>query len=79
MLPYTTAFLAPASPAGAARAARALGGSDPAAALRDLARAIGAPTSLTEVGFDPRHIDDVAAAMGIDGIRELLVAACGPQ
>jgi len=79
MLPYTTAFLAPASPAGAARAARALGGSDPAAALRDLARAIGAPTSLTEVGFDPRHIDDVAAAMGIDGIRELLVSACGPQ
>jgi maleylacetate reductase len=79
MLPYTTAFLAPASPAGAARAARALGATDPAAALHDLARALGAPTSLTEVGFDPRHIDDVVAAMGVDGIREVLVAACRPQ
>jgi maleylacetate reductase len=79
MLPHTTAFLAPGSPAGAARAARALGGADPAAALHELARALGAPTSLTEVGFDPRHIDNVADAMGVDGIRELLITACDPQ
>jgi maleylacetate reductase len=90
MLPYTTAFLAPGSPAGAARAARALGADDPAAALHELARTLGAPTSLTEIGFDPAHIDDVAAAVVAvnpdsprpvdhDGVRDLLHAACAGE
>jgi alcohol dehydrogenase class IV len=61
-----------------ARAVRALGG-DPAAALYDLARTLGAPTSLIEVGFDPAHIDEVATAVGIDDIRGLLLAASYPQ
>jgi maleylacetate reductase len=63
MLPYTTAFLAredPAAPSAMARAARALGGGDPAGAIYDLARSIGAPTSLASTGFDLGQVSAVA-------------------
>jgi maleylacetate reductase len=86
VIPYATAFNAAHAPDAMARLSRALGQPDPAGALWDLAHAIGAPTSLAEIGFDPAHIDEatalvVAAAPANPrpvepaGIRELLVAA----
>ncbi len=62
-----------------------LGG--PGGALYDLARSIGAPTSLADIGFEPGQIDvvaqQVAAApppsprpIDVDAIRTLLIAAC---
>lgn len=60
VLPFVTAFNAPAAPAAMARAARALGAQDPARALWDLAERIGAPTSLAEVGFDSGQIPEAA-------------------
>ena len=88
VLPYSTAFLAPYAPTSAERAARALGGLEPAGAIHDLARSIGAPTSLTQVGLDPEQVDAVAYQVAsapppsprpidVDGVRELLLAACG--
>ncbi|HEU0129007.1 MAG TPA: maleylacetate reductase [Pseudonocardiaceae bacterium] len=53
VLPFVTAYNAPAAPAAMVRAARALGAQDPARALWELARRIGAPTSLAQVGLDP--------------------------
>jgi maleylacetate reductase len=90
MLPYTTAFLArdPGTDEAVTRAARALGGAEPAGAIHDLARSMGAPTSLASTGFDLGQVSlvasDVAAALApasttsrIDesAIRELLLAA----
>jgi maleylacetate reductase len=86
LLPYATAFNAPYAPAAMARAARALGSDDPAAALWDLATAIGAPTSLATVGFRRADVDEAAALVAAapppnprpvdrDGIRGLLIAA----
>jgi maleylacetate reductase len=87
LLPYTTAAAAATAGAAPERAARAFGGTDPATALFDLARVIGAPTSLRAVGFDPRHVDEVAEtvaaapdtyARSLDAraVRDLLRAAC---
>ena len=60
VLPYVTAYNAPAAPAAMARAARALGAQDPARALWELAERIGAPTSLAQVGMDPGRIPEAA-------------------
>jgi maleylacetate reductase len=60
VLPYVTAYNAPAAPAAMARAARALGAQDPARALWELAKRIGAPTSLAQAGFDPGRIQEAA-------------------
>jgi maleylacetate reductase len=87
VLPYATAFNAPYTPDAIARAGRALGG-DPAAALWDLAAAVGAPTSLAAVGFRPEQIDEAAGLVAAappdnprpvdrEGVRGLLLAAYG--
>ncbi|MGA8518585.1 MAG: maleylacetate reductase [Pseudonocardiaceae bacterium] len=60
VLPFVTAYNAPAAPAAMLRAARALGAQDPARALWELAERIGAPTSLAQVGFDPGRIPGAA-------------------
>jgi maleylacetate reductase len=60
VLPFVTAYNAPAAPAAMVRAARALGAQDPARALWDLAGRIGAPTSLAQVGLDPGRIPEAA-------------------
>ncbi|HEX8761548.1 MAG TPA: maleylacetate reductase [Pseudonocardiaceae bacterium] len=60
VLPFVTAYNAPAAPAAMVRAARALGAQDPARALWELARRIGAPTSLAQVGLDPDRIQEAA-------------------
>jgi maleylacetate reductase len=86
VLPYATAFNAPFAADAMARAARALGGAEPAGALWDLAAAIGAPTSLAAVGFRRGDADAAAELVAavppqnprpVDraGIRDLLVAA----
>jgi maleylacetate reductase len=60
VLPFVTAYNAPAAPAAMVRAARALGAQDPARALWELAGRIGAPTSLAQVGLDPDRIQEAA-------------------
>ena len=60
VLPFVTAYNAPAAPAAMVRAARALGAQDPARALWKLAERIGAPTSLAQVGLDPGRIPEAA-------------------
>jgi alcohol dehydrogenase class IV len=92
VIAYATAFNAEAAPAAMAAVVRALNAAgiactDAAQGVFDLARAIGAPTSLVEIGFDPAAIDEaagiVAAArptnprpVDLDGVRGLLAAAC---
>lgn len=51
VLPHVVRFNAAASPEAAGRIAGALGASDPAAALFDLASRLGAPTSLATLGM----------------------------
>src|SRR5262249_2725346 len=86
VLPYATAYNAPFAADAMHRAARALHAADTAGGLWDLAAAIGAPTSLAEVGFRRADADEAAALVAaappvnprpIDhgGIRELLLAA----
>jgi alcohol dehydrogenase class IV len=60
VLPFVTAYNAPAAPAAMVRAARALGAQDPARALWKLAERIGAPTSLAQVGLDSGRIPEAA-------------------
>jgi maleylacetate reductase len=60
VLPHATAYNAPAAPEAMARLARCLSIDDPAGALWDLARSIGAPTALADLGF--RREDAAAAA-----------------
>lgn len=60
MLPYVTAFNAPVAPEAMARIARALGVADAAVGLHDLARALGAPLSLQEIGAPHEGLDRVA-------------------
>jgi maleylacetate reductase len=62
VLPQVTALNAPAVPE-AARLAAALGGGDPAAAIFDLARRVGAPTALRELGLREGDVDAVAATV----------------
>jgi maleylacetate reductase len=61
LLPYSAAFNRLAAPDAMSALARALGADDGPAGLWDLARRIGAPTSLTDVGFTPAHVDDASA------------------
>ncbi len=51
ILPHAARYNAPAAPGAMARAAAALGAKDAPQALFDLARGLGAPTSLREVGM----------------------------
>jgi len=87
VLPYATAFNAGHARDALARAARALRARDAATGLWELARAIGAPTALADLGFEPGQAgpaaDLVCAGEPVNprpvdpaGVRELLLAAC---
>lgn len=60
VLPHALAFVAPAVPDAMARMARALGDPDVPGAVYDLAVAIGAPTSLRQVGMPADRLDEAA-------------------
>ena len=86
ILPHATAYNFEAAPDAMARIARALGSIDPPGALYDLARAIGAPVALKDIGM-PRDGLERAAGLatenpyynprpiGYDAILALLTAA----
>ncbi|MBB3331665.1 alcohol dehydrogenase class IV [Halomonas campaniensis] len=57
VLPHAVAYNAPAAPEAMSRIARALGCEDPAAGLFDLARAVGAPTALEQIGLKPSDVE----------------------
>jgi alcohol dehydrogenase class IV len=83
VLPHATAYNAPAAPQAIARIARALGTVDAAQGLYDLARSLGAPVALRDLGL-PGDALDRAAELATqspywnprpierDGIRKLL-------
>ena len=95
LLAYSAQFNATAAPEAMAAIVRGLhaagrNASDAAAGIWDLARDIGAPTSLTEVGLDMPDVDDVAALVvearpvnprpvDVDGVRQLLLNACAGE
>jgi alcohol dehydrogenase class IV len=86
ILPHATAFNREAAPEAMARIARAMHASDPAGALFDLARALGAPLALKDIGM-PREGLERAARLATEnpyfnprpvqyeGVLELLAAA----
>jgi alcohol dehydrogenase class IV len=61
LLPYSVAFNARAVPGGTRQLAQALESEDAAAALFQLARRVGAPTSLKAIGFRQQDLDRAAA------------------
>ena len=60
VLPHAVAYNAPAVPAAMARAARALGVADAAQGLFDLARSLGAPLALKDLGMPEDALDRAA-------------------
>ncbi len=60
MLPHATAYNAHAAPDAMAAIRRALGGGDAAGAIYDLARELGAPASLKELGMAEADLDEAA-------------------
>ena len=65
ILPHATAYNARGAGDAMARIARALGADDAASGLYDLARSLGAPVSLREIGMSEAGLDraaDIAAA-----------------
>lgn len=83
LLPHTTAYNSNATPYRAARLARALGGDDAALALAELARSIGAPVALAEIGIAENQLGLVvttalasplrnAEAVTVDRLNRLL-------
>ncbi|MFL5798641.1 MAG: maleylacetate reductase [Actinomycetota bacterium] len=60
VLPHVAGFNRPAAPEALARAERALGAEDVAQGLFDFAAAVGAPTSLRELGFDEANLGEAA-------------------
>jgi maleylacetate reductase len=62
LIPYTAAFLLPAAPRAGERIADALHATDPAAAIVALARDVGTPSSLGELGMSEDDVARVAAA-----------------
>jgi maleylacetate reductase len=83
ILPHATAYNAPGSPDAMARITRALGTSSAAGGLYDLAKKLGAPLTLKELGMPEAGLDkaaDIAAANPYpnpspivrDAIRKLL-------
>ena len=61
VLPYAVAYNAAAAPEAMRRIAGALGSSDAAGGLHALARSLGAPLSLAELGMQAGDIDRMAA------------------
>jgi len=92
VLPYATAFNTDAAPAAMEAIVRALNdagmpATNAASGIWDLARAIGAPTCLVDVGFDVERVEEAAAiivagkpinprTVDVDGVVKLLRAAC---
>jgi maleylacetate reductase len=60
LLAHTVGFVAPAAPEPVARLARALGVDDAAGGLWDLARRLGAPAGLAELGLAEAELDRAA-------------------
>lgn len=60
VLPHATAFNAPAAPEAMARIARALGAADAATGLFDLAKSLGAPLALRDIGMAEDGLDRAA-------------------
>jgi alcohol dehydrogenase class IV len=60
VLPHALAYNAASAPQAMARIARALGAGDPATALQALAKRLGAPTSLREIGMPADGLDRAA-------------------
>jgi maleylacetate reductase len=60
ILPHAIAYNAPAAPQAAARIARALGTDNAALGLYDLARSLGAPTALKDLGMPDGELDRCA-------------------
>jgi maleylacetate reductase len=60
ILPHAVAYNAAAAPEAMGRVARALRVSDPAAGLYDLAHALGAPTTLAQLGMKESDLDRAA-------------------
>jgi maleylacetate reductase len=86
LLPHTVRFVTPAVPREMARVAAALGAADAAAGCFDLARRIGAPTSLAALGLAGTDLDRAAElcagqvtgrprSAGVGELRALLGAA----
>ena len=86
LLPHTVRFVTPAVPREMARVAAALGAADAAAGCSDLARRIGAPTSLAALGLAGTDLDRAAElcagqltgrprSAGVGELRALLGAA----
>jgi maleylacetate reductase len=86
ILPHALAYNAAAAPDAMASLRRAFGGRDPVAALSDLARRIGAPTALRDIGMPQAGIDLAAdeamrnpywnpRAVERDGVRALIARA----
>lgn len=87
VLAYATAYNADHAPAAMIRLSRALGSAGAAEGIWDLARRIGAPTSLAAVGFRETDAEEAAGLVMAtpfanprpvdrDGVRDLLLAAC---
>jgi maleylacetate reductase len=60
VLPHAVAYNAPAAPDAMARVARALGASNAAQGLFDLAKSLGAPVALGEIGMREADLDRAA-------------------
>jgi alcohol dehydrogenase class IV len=86
VLPHATHYNRDAAVDAMDRIARALGGSDPAGALYDLAKRIGAPVALRDIGMPRDGLERATRlatenpyynprALTYDGILELLTAA----
>jgi maleylacetate reductase len=83
VLPHAASYNAPAAPEALARAARALGALDAPAALYELAKRLGAPVALKDIGMPADELDR-AAELAVanpywnprpvqrDGVRALL-------
>ena len=83
VIPHVTAYNAAAAPEMVERMSRALGTDDPAGALFDLAKSLGAKMALSEIGMKEEDLDraaDIATQnpyfnprpVTRDGIRALL-------
>jgi alcohol dehydrogenase class IV len=86
VLPHATHYNRDAATEAMERISRALGGGDPAGALYDLAKRIGAPIALKDIGMPREGLERAARlatenpyynprALSYDGILELLTAA----
>ena len=68
VLPHVVRFNEPAAPEAIGRVAQALGAEDAAEALFDLARSLGAPTSLRQLGMAKEDLD-AAARMTAESVE----------